>query len=363
MWRVSGVGRGGRARTTARIRYWAPFDEAAWGENGRADAPSFADAVDRITELLGGDSASSLAAGIGVPGLDLLWSPHADISEAHAELLRAAATDERLIQGKTATSVPVRIIDLVRSQKHTRALLASIALLVQATNKEDPRVAMPMALREGLVGEGLADAYFTAEGWTAVAGIGAFYRSDARTFGARLVHGSGLDHLFRREQGGRTEYVVAETKVCKSDTPLHAHLRRQFAEERLRAASAETRSAPALSAPWITDRLHRAYVRGLLPRDDYEGATDAVVRGDLRRVVVLVSCTDYDRPSREHVPDPDLLTTAGVPPQRLADEVVTLRVPKPILTSLVADISSSRARGIAAIASDSRGSDAEARDG
>lgn len=346
------MGRGGSRRRPARIRYWAPYDEAAWSDGGQPDALTFMDAVERITELIDNDREGfSLSGWVGVPGLDLLWSSQREISRAHAELLGAAAATERLFPGTTPTRVPVRVIDLVRSTEHARALLASIALLVQATNKEDPSVAMPMALREGLVGEGLADAYFASHGWEAVEGIGAFYRSTEGTFGARLTLGNGIDHLFKRNRGDTTEYLVAETKVCKSNTPLDAYLCRQFAEAQLRGAGSESLGTPALSAAWLLDRLHRAFVRGALAPDDYQGATAAAARNELRRVIVLVSCTDYDSASRLHVPDPDRLTSSAADPQPLADEVVTLRVPKPILTSLVADISGSRARGIATFVS------------
>lgn len=366
-WRTTCLGRGGGRRRPAHIRYWAPYDEAAWSEGGHPEALTFADAIDRITELIDNDREGfQLSGGIGVPGLDLLWSSHRKLSQAHAELLSAAATTERVFPGTTPTRVPVRVIDLVRSTAHTRALLASIALLVQATNKEDPRVAMPMALREGLVGEGLADAYFASRGWEAVEGIGAFYRPGAGTYGARLTLGNGIDHLFQRTRGDTTEYLIAETKVCKSNVPLDAYLCRQFAEAQLRGAGSESLGTPALTTAWLIDRLHRAFVRGALAPDDYQGATAAAARDELRRVIVLVSCTDYDRASRLHVPDPDRLTSSAADPRPLADEVVTLRVPKPILTSLVADISGARVRGIATFVSDTpRGREAgrESRSG
>jgi hypothetical protein len=281
------VGRGGRKDARA-IRYWSRSDDPVWSTvDVDADLP-FADAVDRITELFGDErDAFALAPGIGVPGLDLLHHPHRTISRAHAELLEASARPARRLRGHTRRAVDVRVIDLTQSLEHTRALLTSVALLVQATNKEDPSVAIPAALRDGLVGEGLADAYFTLDGWEPVEGIGAFYRSAAGTYGARLAHGNGLDHLFRRRRGRQIEYLVAETKVCKSDRPLDTYLTRQFAEEELRLAGSESVMTPSLSTPWVVDRLHRAFISGALSRAERDAARTAATNGTLRRVVVL----------------------------------------------------------------------------
>ena len=192
-----------------------------------------------------------------------------------------------------------------------------------------------------------------------VTGIGAFYRSDARTYGARSIHGQGLDHLFRRRSGQAYEYIVAETKVSKGDTPLHLYLRRRFTDDRLREAGAESFAGPPLSSAWVLDRLRRAYVIGSLSAGDYRAAVTAAATGRLRRVAVVVACPDYDRPSRTHIPDPDqltVLTTRG--PQPLADEVVALRVPKADLTTLVTDICNARARSVAAVARNPQGAPA-----
>jgi hypothetical protein len=226
----------------------------------------------------------------------------------------------------------------------------SIALLVQATTKENLGAAMAEMIRDGLVGEGLTDAFFVAEGWEPIAGIGAFYRSDAGTYGARLIHGQGLDHLFRRRRGRTYEFVVAETKVSKSATAPDRYLQRRFADERLRDAGAESFATPPLTPDWIRDRLLRAYVCGALDRDDYTATLAAIETTRLRRVAVVVTCADYDRPSRAHVPDPDrltVITTAG--PKPLADQVLALRLPKADLTTLVTDICSARARSVAAV--------------
>lgn len=317
-----------------------------------AQLDAFADAIGRITEMAHDpNEAFRLSTRIPVPALDLVRESHEEISQAHGRLLRRCARPAELHTGKTAAAVPVRLVELA-SSAHLRALIASIAFLVQATTKEDATVAIPGSMRDGLIGEGLADAYFCAEGWRSVPGIGAFYRRRVGTYGARLMHGTGLDHLFcRRVAGGSMEYAAVETKVCRSGTSLDGYLRKQFEQERLRGAGAESFLAPPLSQAWIADRLHRAFVGGYIETADHEAALKAMASGVLRRVVVLIACPEYDRPARPHLPDPDGLsvqTSHGR--QGLADEVITLRVSKALLTTLVGDISNARARSIAAIA-------------
>jgi hypothetical protein len=341
------LGRGSRSRASRGIRYWSRSDDPVWAAASPDANVPFADALDRITELFESENeAFPLSPAIGIPALDLFRHPHRDISRAHGELLRASMCPERLLTGRRPGAVDVRLVDLTGSLEHTRALLVSVALLVQPTNKSDLSVAIPAPARDGLIGEALTDAYFTAMGWQSVSGVGAFYRGQEHTFGARLVQGNGLDHLFRRGNADLGEYLAVETKVCRGNAPLDAFLLRQFAEERLRQASAESYGVPTMSSPWVLDRLRRAFLRGSLSRADYERAVRAEGKGRLRRAIVLVTCPEYDRPLQVHAPDPDALARpAGQTP--MADEVITLRVPKPILTTLVADISSCRARSIA----------------
>lgn len=318
-----------------------------------AQVHAFADAISRITDMtIGGEEAFRLARGVPVPALDLVYGQHAEISRAHGRLMRSCGAESVIARGTTPGAVPVRVVELTRSRAHLHALIASITFLVQATTKADPTVSIPSSMRDGLIGEGLADAYFNWQGWESVTGIGAFYRRRAGTYGARLNHGTGLDHLFRRARpDGSFTYAAVETKVCRSDGSLDAYLRRQFENERLATAGAESLAAPPLSVAWIADRLDRAYVSGALAPTDHAAARLALSRGEMQRIAVLIACPDYDRPSRTHIPDPDglsIATLAGARP--LADEVVTLRVPKTLLTTLVNDISNARARSIATIA-------------
>jgi hypothetical protein len=350
------VGRGGarrRGRLTAMHEHYAP--EA---ERELAYEYAFADAIGRIMDL-GHDEheAFGLSTHVPVPALDLAGRPHEEISRAHAKLLRRCARRAVEHRGTSTERVPVRVIDLSASTTRLRALIASIAFLAQATTKEDATVSIPGSMRDGLIGEGLTDAYFVAEGWQSIVGIGAFYRRRAGTYGARLTHGTGLDHLFaRRLSDGTLEYVAVETKVCRSAASLDGYLRGQFEDERLRGAGAETYAMTPLSAEWIADRLDRSFVRGELNPDAYAAVREATAAGRLRRVVVLIACPDYDRPGRPHIPNPDgLVVRTADGPKPLADEVVTLRVPKSLLTTLVGDISNARARSIAAIALKPRG--------
>lgn len=348
-------------RGDAKRRALPPVIRERWSPEAKvelADLYAFADATERITEL-GHDrhQAFRLSTKVPIPALDLRASPHQEISSAHGRLLRRCARPQLVLTGKTTRAVPTRVVDLTASSSHLRALIASLAVLVQATTKEDATVSIPASIRDGLIGEGLADAHFSAEGWKSVPGIGAFYRRRVGTYGARLTHGTGLDHLFRRTRpDGSVEYAAVETKVCRGNGSLDRYLRRQFEDERVRTAGAESSMAPPLSGPWIADRLNRAYIGGELSEGDYRDAVRAMEASALRRVVVLIACPDYDRPGRPHVPDPDgLHVQTATGPQRLADEVVTLRVSKAVLTTLVGDISNARARSIAAIALKPRG--------
>src|SRR5207237_7960388 len=165
-----------------------------------------------------------------------------------------------------------------------RALLMGIALLVQATTKSNPSAGMAEWVRDGLVGEGLTDAYFASEGWEPVTGIGGFHRSDLGTYGARLIHGQGLDHLFRRRRGRGYDYTVVETKVSKSDAPLDSYLQRRFASDRLSEAGATSLATPPLSREWTLDRLRRSYVTGALSAEDYQAVVAAATTGRLALV-------------------------------------------------------------------------------
>jgi hypothetical protein len=341
------VGRGGR-RGLVLPPLSASSEDGDWTD---LEVDAFADAIERIMEVgLEDCERFGLTRRIEAPALDLIHGSHRKISRAHAGLFEKCAISGPVDRGTTTRAVPVRVVDLVGSIPHLHALLMSIAFLVQATTKQNPSAAMAEIVRDGLVGEGLTDAYFAAAGWEPVAGVGAFYRPDARTYGARLIHGQGLDHLFRRRSGQADEYAVVETAVSKGETPLDLYLQRKFSGDRLREAGAESFATPPLGTGWVLDRLRRSYVTGALTDEDYRAAVAAAKAGRLRRIAVVVACPDYDRPSRRHVPNPDqltVMTTGG--PQPLADEVVALRVPKGDLTTLVMDISNARARSVVAV--------------
>lgn len=344
------MGRGGAGHRSPSSRL--PVEERESPEEV-ADLYAFADAIERITEMgLEDSEAFGLRHRVSVPALDLFRGSHGRISRAHARLLRRCQREETLDRGRVADAVPVRAVDLDASPPHLNALVASIACLVQATTKSNPSAAIAGSVRDGLVAEGLADAYFVSRGWEPVSGIGAFYRDDAETFGARLIHGQGLDHLFTRRVGARQEYLSVETKMCKTETPLHRFLQHQFEGALLAEASAGSASAPVLSPGWVMDRLHRSYTRGAIDERTFRAAMAAIDTGRMQRVAVVVACPEYDRLAHRHVPNPDQLqvtTTEGR--RRLADEVVTLRVPKAVLTTLVGEISSARAKSIALIVS------------
>jgi hypothetical protein len=326
----------------------ASFEDREWTD---VEIDAFADAIERIMEVgLADCDRFGFDRRIEAPALDLIHGSHRKLAQAHASLLQKCAISGPVDPGTKKGAVPVRVVDLVGSPPHLHALLMSIAFLVQATTKQNPSAAMAEIVRDGLVGEGLTDAYFASDGWEPINGIGAFYRPDARTYGARLVHGQGLDHLFRRRTDRTYEYAVAETAVSKGDMPLDLYLQRKFSSDRLRDAGAESFATPPLGSGWVLDRLRRAHVTGALSGEDYRAAVAAAATGRLRRFAVIIACPDYDRPSRRHVPNPDqltVMTTGG--PRPLADEVVALRVPKADLTTLVMDISSARARSVAAV--------------
>jgi hypothetical protein len=131
---------------------------------------------------------------------------------------------------------------------------------------------------------------------------------------------------------------------------LDGYLQRRFTSDRLSEAGAASLATPPLSVEWTLDRLRRSYVTGALSAEDYHAVVAAAATGLLQRVAVVVACPEYDRPLRAHVPNPDrltVMTTSG--PQRLADQVVTLRIPKADLTTLVTDICNARARSVAQV--------------
>lgn len=103
----------------------------------------------------------------------------------------------------------------------------------------------------------------------------------------------------RRRTRSGVEYAVAETKACTRRGLIDDHLRRQFCAA---ALGGDSLAPPTLSPAWTADRLERALALGSLSRAHRDGALAALETGRLRRVVIVVICTDYASARRLHAP-------------------------------------------------------------